>query len=306
MSNLRANVHRAAANATDLACRLVGRRNMVRAARFVLHRARLDIPNDLRSNGESSLQRWILELSPTDREIHVLDVGANVGRWSSAMLFAAQRAGRLDDLRLHIFEPSSYTFALLSEALDGQPVSLHCAALSNQCGSADLYVIAPGAGTNSLHMAAGPGSSGRIENVATITMDSYIDRAGVDHVTLVKIDAEGHDLAVLRGARGLFAEKRISVAQFEYNHRWVYAHAFLRDAFELLEPLGYRLGKLTPRGVEFYPGWDFELEKFVEGNYIACVSEVADQLPSIIWWKSNYAPDVARGRRNPRKDSDFE
>jgi FkbM family methyltransferase len=286
MFSLRANVHRAAADTTDVACRLVGRRNVVRAARFVLHRARLDVPNDLRSNGEWSLQRWVLELSPTDREIHVLDVGANVGRWSSAMLTAAQQVGRLDDLHLHIFEPSSYTFALLSEALDGHQVSMNCAALSDRCGSAALYVLAPGAGTNSLHAPAGPGSGGQIENVATTTMDSYIDRSGLDHVTLVKIDAEGHDLAVLRGAQALFTQKRISVAQFEYNHRWVYARAFLRDAFEFLEPLGYRLGKLTPRGVEFYPGWDAELEKFVEGNYIACVSEMADRLPSITWWKS--------------------
>jgi FkbM family methyltransferase len=286
MSSLRASAHRAAADATDVACRLVGRRNVVRAARFVLRRARLDIPNDLRSNGESSLQRWIFELSATNQEIHVLDVGANVGRWSKAMLTAAQQAGRLDDLHLHIFEPSSYTFALLSEALGGHRVSLHCAALSDRCGSAALYVIAPGAGVNSLHASAGSGSDGQIENVATTTMDSYADRAGLNHVTLVKIDAEGHDLAVLRGAQILFSQNRISVAQFEYNHRWVYARTFLRDVFEFLEPFGYRLGKLTPRGVEFYPGWDAELEKFVEGNYIACSAEMADRLPSIIWWKS--------------------
>jgi len=299
MSSLHAAVHRAAANATDVACRLVGRKNVVRSARFVLHRARLDIPNNLRNNGESSLQRWILKLSPTGRQIHVLDVGANVGRWSGAMLTAAQQAGRLGDLHLHAFEPSSYTFAILSEALDGHPVSLHCAALSDRCGSAALYVLAPGAGANSLHAPAGPSTGGQIENVATTTIDSYIDRSGLEHVTLVKIDAEGHDLAVLRGAQALFTQKRISVVQFEYNHRWVYARAFLRDAFELLEPLGYRLGKLTPQGVEFYPGWDAELEKFVEGNYVACVPEVAEQLPSIIWWKFG-------DRRVARKDNDFE
>ena len=62
--------------------------------------------------------------------------------------------------------------------------------------------------------------------------------------------------------------------------------SFLRDAFELLGPLGYRLGKLTPHGVEFYPGWDAELETFVEGNYLACVPQVAERLPSVVWWKS--------------------
>ena len=69
----------------------------------------------------------------------------------------------------------------------------------------------------------------------------------------MKIDTEGHDLTVLRGARTLLADHRVAVVQFEYNHRWVFARAFLRDAFDFLASLGYLVGKLTPKGVEFYP-----------------------------------------------------
>jgi hypothetical protein len=118
-----------------------------------------------------------------------------------------------------------------------------------------------------------------------MTLGSYAERAGLEQLALVKIDTEGHDLAVLRGARDLFASQRISVAQFEYNHRWIYARCYLRDAFELFEPLGYRVGKLTPAGVEFYPSWDPELETFIEGNYVACCQVVAGQLPAVSWWK---------------------
>jgi hypothetical protein len=103
---------------------------------------------------------------------------------------------------------------------------------------------------------------------------------------LVKIDTEGHDLTILRGAGALLAGHRIAVAQFEYNHRWVFARAFLRDAFELLAGHGYQIGKLTPKGVEFYPGWDPDLETFVEGNYVACTPAVADRLPTVAWWKT--------------------
>ena len=92
------------------------------------------------------------------------------------------------------------------------------------------------------------------ENVVTTTLDSYAEQSCVARFTLVKIDAEGHDLAVLRGAHTLLSEHRIAVAQFEYNHRWIFGRFYLRDAFEFLLPLGYRVGKLTPRGVEFYPG----------------------------------------------------
>jgi FkbM family methyltransferase len=275
----------AAGTATDLACLAAGRGRVVRASRFVLRRSCLDVPNDLRTNGEASLQQWTLLLSPPGRPVVVVDVGANVGQWSGAMLAAARQAGRLDELNLHAFEPSAYTFARLSEELDGQRVSLHQAAVSDRPGPSTLHVIAPGAGTNSLHLQHAAPAGISTEEVATTTLDGHAEDAGLDHIRLVKIDAEGHDLAVLRGARGLLARQRISIAQFEYNHRWIYSRSFLRDAFVFLEPFGYRLGKLTPRGVEFYPGWDTELETFVEGNYVACAPGIAGQLPAVTWWK---------------------
>jgi hypothetical protein len=127
---------------------------------------------------------------------------------------------------------------------------------------------------------------GTAEQVDVTTLDRYAELAGLDRIALVKIDAEGHDLAVLAGAGKLLAQHRISVAQFEYNQRWIVARAFLRDAFGLLGHAGYSLGKLTGRGVEFYPAWDPELETFTEGNYVACTAGVAGRLPSVTWWKS--------------------
>ena len=281
-------LRQAAATTTDLACRATSRHQVVRAARFVLRRACLDLPNDLHTNGESSLQRWVLNLSPAGRALHIVDVGANVGRWSTAMLAAAQGAGRTSDLSMHIFEPSAYTFDCLAATLYGQEVNLHRMALGDRAGSSLLHVMKPGAGTNSLHAPPGVPPDGPSEEVIITTLDSYVERAGLDELALVKIDTEGHDLAVLRGAYRLFAEQRISAAQFEYNHRWIYARYYLRDAFELLEPLGYRIGKLTPVGVEFYPSWDTELETFIEGNYVACRESVAQKLPAISWWKAEH------------------
>ena len=119
-----------------------------------------------------------------------------------------------------------------------------------------------------------------------ITLDSYVEHAKLDKITLLKIDTEGHDLAVLRGAQKLIASHRIAAAQFEYNHRWIDARSYLRDSFELFQPHGYCVGKLTPYGLEFYPMWEAELETFVEGNYVACLPHVAERLPSVQWWKA--------------------
>jgi FkbM family methyltransferase len=283
VSNLRIASRRIAATATDVACHALGRRAVIRAARYVLLRARLDYPNDMTTNGESALQRWVLGCA-LDGELHVADVGANVGRWSRSMLAAASAAGRAADLRLHAFEPDAGAYTRLESALDGAPAILSAVALSDRQGTSAFHTVAPAAGTNSLHPA--PGTTATAETVVTITLDSYAARSGVSRFALVKIDTEGHDLSVLRGAHSLLAEHRIAVVQFEYNHRWVFARAFLRDAFEFLTGLGYRVGKLTPKGVEFYPGWEADLETFVEGNYVACEPAVAGRLPAVAWWKA--------------------
>jgi FkbM family methyltransferase len=283
VSNLRIANRRVAATATDVVCGAFGRRAVIRAARYVLLRARLDYPNEMTINGESALQRWMLGLAP-DGEFHVADVGANVGRWSQSLLAAASAANRAADLRLHAFEPDAAAFARLKGALGGAPAILSAVALSDRHGTSVFHTVAAAAGTNSLHPA--PGTTATTATVSTITLDSYAARSVVPRFALVKIDTEGHDLTVLRGARTMLAERRIAVVQFEYNHRWVFARAFLRDAFEFLADLGYQVGKLTPKGVEFYPGWDPDLETFVEGNYVACDPAVAGRLPSLPWWKA--------------------
>src|ERR1017187_10496317 len=186
-------IRRATAIATDLACRVAGRRTVVRPPRCILSRVRLDYPNDMSTNGESALQRWILRFSQAGEQIHVADVGANVGRWSESMLAAASEAGRETDLRLHAFEPDSRAFARLAETLDGRSASLSKTALSDRQGTSLFYVVAPAAGTNSLYPApeANPVAQ---ENVVTTTLDSYAEQSGVARFALVKIDTEGPDL----------------------------------------------------------------------------------------------------------------
>jgi len=246
-------------------------------------------------NGESALQDWVIRLSRPGEPLRVLDVGANLGRWSVSMIDAARRAGRLGDLDLHAFEPSSFTCAQLRRVLGTDGVSLFQQALGDQPGRGVLHVFAPGAGTNSLYR-PGEGAGMSTEEITVTTLDAHARDHRLDAVTLVKIDTEGHDLAVLRGAGGLLAAGRIAVAQFGYNCRWIYARSFLRDAFELLEPLGYRVGKLTPGGVQFCPGWDPDLETFADGHYLACTPAAAARLPAVAWpvaWPKAAGPGPA-------------
>jgi len=278
-----ARARRAAALAVDTLCRLIGREPVVRAARFTLNRARLDLPNSPALNGEYALHEWLLAAQPAATPMTALDIGANTGEWSRALLAAARRHG-VRHLSLHAFEPASATHRLLVDNVPAM-VEVNRLAVSAAAGEATLHIVGSGAGTNSLYGSVGSGAPVRTERVPTTTVDDYATAHRLRRLDLVKIDTEGNDFAVLRGALRCFRARMISVAQFEYNHRWIQARHYLNDVFDLLGPLGYRIGKLTVRGVEFYPGWDPELETFVEANYLACTAEAAARLPRVAWWK---------------------
>jgi FkbM family methyltransferase len=261
---------------------VLGRRNMVRLSRYLLDHARLDVRNALDTNGELQLQRAVLEMAKGAANPVVFDVGANVGQWLSRLLAEAARQG-VDGLDVHAFEPSPYTYERLRENLGSEAVHVNRVAVSDSVGEATLYEAHRGAGSNSLYERDDRPVTAQV--VETTTVDAYCRQRGIDDILLLKSDAEGHDFSVLRGAAQMLESGRVGVVQFEYNHRWIAARAFLRDAFEYLGPLGYSIGKLTPYGVEWYARWDPELETFREGNYVARSANRALPLPSVRWWK---------------------
>ena len=278
-------IRRAAAIATDLTCRAAGRRTVVRTARYVLWRARLDYRNDLSTNGESALQRWILPLSQAGEQIHVADVGANVGRWSESMLAAASKAGRETDLRLHVFEPDSQAFARLTVVLDGRLAKPEQG--GTQRPAWDLAVLRScGRGRNELLVPRTGGKPCGTGNVVTTTLDSYAERSCVARFALVKINAEGHDLAVMRGAHTLLAEHRIAVVQFEYNHRWIFGRFYLRDALNSCWRSATGSARLPREAWSSIPGRD--RTRNVRGRQLPGLrsGKVAVELPAVTWWKS--------------------
>jgi hypothetical protein len=56
---------------------------------------------------------------------------------------------------------------------------------------------------------------------------------------------------------------------------------------DFLLPLGYRIGKVTPRGIELYSRWDPERESFREGNYAALREDRTRLFRIIPWWNEH-------------------
>jgi FkbM family methyltransferase len=258
-----------------------------------MNEARFDPPNDPACNGERLIQATVLRHALPRGKTVVFDVGANVGDWTCAIL---DQAISLAPLEVHAFEPCSGTYDILVSRIQNYPGSVRVIPVRKACSSAVgigvLNVVGAGAGTNSLTCAE---QTAEFEQVELTSIDDYCVASGIDHISLLKIDAEGHDLTVIKGATSILQRHAIDVMQFEYNQRWIFNGSFLRDAFNMLTPLGYSIGKVTSHGVEFYEKWDWELETFREGNYIACLLPWINRFKSIVpSWNNRLFP----GARN--------
>jgi FkbM family methyltransferase len=264
---------------------MLGRRNTARLARLLGNEARLDRVNDQHENGERMVQATVLEHAAPSGALVVFDVGANVGDWT-AMLIDEAAVHRRQAIDVYAFEPAARTFQSLSSRLGNERrarVELVKRALSDAPGELTLHVPGGGAGTSSLHGLSLEVES-QSEQVAVTTLDAFCSERQINNIDLLKVDTEGHDLVVLEGARDLLARRAIDVIQLEYNHRWVFARKLLRDVFDLLSPLGYEIGKVTPLGVERYTAWHPELESYREGNYLAFQPQWSTRFPAIRWW----------------------
>ena len=142
---------------------------------------------------EAELALWRQQLQP---DMVTIDVGANVGVYSFS---AATRVGEAG--RVIAVEPFAGCVSCLEETrrlnqLDW--VTICAAAASDRPGSAQL-ALRSASELNELVF----GQDGGGVAVTCITLDSLIEKYALERVDWLKIDAEGHELQVLQGARML-------------------------------------------------------------------------------------------------------
>jgi FkbM family methyltransferase len=164
-----------------------------------------------------------------------VDVGANVGTYT---IWAAELGAEVIAL-----EPAADTFGLLKEniALNGYRVTAVQAAAGDHCGTARF--------TSGLDAGNSLAPDGPVVT-ELITVDALI---GDRRVTGMKVDVEGFEIDVLRGATRALADRRIGLIQLEWNEMSTVSLGTDRSPVaELLADYGYRLyrpdmtGRLVP------------------------------------------------------------
>lgn len=213
---------------------------------------------DPRRNGEHLL----LDVC-ADHCSRVVDVGANVGDWTAAAL---ERAG--GDVRALLFEPSRQASVGLANRFAADPrVEVVGAAVGERPGHGTLYEEPRAGETSSLVARETPRGALAIE-VAVVTLDDEAASRRLHRIDLLKIDAEGYDLPVLRGAARLLSEQAVAVIQFEYNRPWLFERNTLGEALRLLDGHGYEVLLLRGDGLHSF-AYERAREFFAYANFVA-------------------------------------
>lgn len=169
----------------------------------------------------------------------VCDVGAHKGSYVYWLSRWVGNSGRV-----LAFEPQPSLAAYLREVAPAHNVTVEQKALWSGSGVLDLAIPAidsPGASL------VAPVAGGTRMQVPVVALDDYL-RPG-QRVSLIKVDAEGAELAIFQGARRTLSEARPWLI-FECETRHL-AESTVEDVFGLLDRLGYegfffRKGSLHP------------------------------------------------------------
>lgn len=179
-----------------------------------------------------------------ENEIVTFDVGANAGQTTEKLLDVHRPR-----IFVHAFEPGPSTFAVLKRNVgDRDRVTLCQCALGRESGQIELHeyelstlnsVLRPGEDL--------PNRPVTSTSVEVKTVDGYCREHDIARIHLLKIDTQGFDLEVLRGAGDMLDQSRIDAVLVEVNYVRLYDNqASPGEIMDFL--IGYGM-----RPVCFYP-----------------------------------------------------
>jgi len=198
-------------------------------------------------SGERHFVEKLLPLYTNQASPLFLDVGANTGGYTHL---------------LKKFHPSASLFAF-------EPNPKTCKVLKHEFANSDVVVVNKGLGSEESLLKfydrsdhGGSSEHGSLYravlediygvdveeiDVEITTLDKYVKDNAIQRITFMKVDTEGHELEVLRGAYNTLLDDRIDLIQAEFNEMNIISRVFFRDLAKTLS--NYIPYRLLPNGV---------------------------------------------------------
>jgi FkbM family methyltransferase len=186
-------------------------------------------------------------------------------------------------LKVYMLEPHPETFKRLSSRFNSKNISLFNKGLSSQKSTAMLYDYPDTSGTSfaSIYKKVitemvnkninfnGEANSSEIK---LDTLDEFVKEHNIDHIDLLKIDTEGSELDVLKGATNTIRSRKINAIHFEFNEMNIASSSFFKDFWDLLNE--YSFYRLLPSGMLLIKQYNtVECEIFAFQNIVAILKK---------------------------------
>ena len=197
----------------------------------------------------------------------VFDVGANNGNYSG--LFQ-------DNCKVYAFEPNPKSFRNLAVRFENvDNVTTLDFGLSDLEGTVKIYDRSDIEGSEhasifekvitEIHKEVAHGI-----DIQLTTLDNFVLKNEIDHISLLKIDTEGNELAVLKGAIKTIKKAQIDIIHIEFNEMNVISKVFLKDFVDLLPEFNfYRLLPNSFLPIDYKSNRSLRYELFAFQNIIA-------------------------------------
>jgi FkbM family methyltransferase len=208
--------------------------------------------DNIQTGEDYFIRKYLYDRFGNRDSIIIFDVGANVGQYSI-------RISELFPLAdIYAFEPNPMTFkSLLKKTLHLKNIKTYCFGIGKEASTSNIYSYKTD--PESEHASVLKSIITELHNsdmvveypIEIISLDSFCESKKISTIDFLKIDTEGYELEVLKGAAHLISNKGIEVIQFEFNEMNVFSRVFLNDFYSVLPNYKfYRLdtAKLIPLG----------------------------------------------------------
>lgn len=234
-------------------------------------------------SGEIGVLKFLTKKSQSSNsKLVIFDVGTNKGQFLDLIIsnFVSNK------YIVYCFEPASSVYSELIEKYQSKKnVVIENLGFDCLTGSSNLYYDFPGSlrtskyKRNLRHLNIDFPYS---EFAEFTTLDDYCRSKRIEKIDLLKLDVEGNEFNILKGAKHLLKNRRIQLITFEFGRAQIDSKTFFKEIYYFLE--SYHLKKLfriLPNGY-LYPvnKYDESCEIFFTTNYLAVMWRIIQHVPN--------------------------
>ncbi|MBX2932307.1 MAG: FkbM family methyltransferase [Chitinophagaceae bacterium] len=222
--------------------------------------------SNVSTSGEMNVINFISKKLQS-KNVILFDVGANIGNYSKILLSEFSSIQQL-----YCFEPSTSTFEQLKINLNNKPITV---LVNKGLGEIKEKLTLYSATKNSEIASIFPQKEllekygvMKEETIEIISLDEFCTEEKIAHIDFLKLDVEGYEISVLKGAKNMISSKAISYIQFEFGITNINSKTYFKDIWDILFE-HYKIFRVVKDGLYEMKRYSYTYEIFQTTNFLA-------------------------------------